>query len=835
MKAAKNIQLLALLQNSIEPKATKKQSFFSFGNFMQNILKAKSTGKNNLNSGLIRFGTRLPKASTLSAKGKQNIKVDVKPARIKINSFEEFAHLLGSSVKMDIVKQVKTPTNNTVLKETQTDNTRVQPATETEVESIKNTLIQGLFLSQQDQTTPQQWQILNKAIPGLSFKMEKKSGKKLLSVNVADQRKLKIVQNVLSKLENKAGQRHVSIPKIKISTLQEASSLNRVKAVSEGKPDMRKDLGEIVSGGQANVEKNIKNSSGKIPNNTKKKVETPHRTPENRSVPKFSKNTESKIIPNTDGVKKAGENVDFGTAQNVKHPTEIKPKDLLLQHNQKVINAGSNSKTLKTAAVKQAAKSIRPDNMAGPISKTKKTAEHGSVKDHVDLKHETVSRQNLKPQPVIDKIVKKKPAILVSTVEKNQSAGDKLTAMPDKVKEKTQDKKVPLTSKNKSQPASAKIAKNISSGQNNTVEKISHPMAGKQTTQPNVSELPKKSFSAEAPTKHIKAEAHKNVFQTGENGKGIPVKDDKHTYPLSEKPVKTESGKAGQTEVAPNKTVSEKLAANHETRRSNADSASSNKIRMESVREQPVSTQQVRRQVEKGKIKVRKRNETIRIKTELPESKPAPIKAIADTMAQKPTKEPVSGNPDLNRTPESVTEKTDFTEPETVKKDSKQTISPTLNQPGSHASSIKAPAVPPKFQPLVTRLQEMITKFNAIKKSVKTNTSFRIESSPAGKMEIQFEEKNGHKQIKVLVETEATRHELQKAVPQLQQNLNSKGIELIGFTVQVSQFGNKTGQAAPHNKPMRHKNKETREVQHEADKSTVVKRNYGYNTIEVIA
>jgi flagellar hook-length control protein FliK len=130
----------------------------------------------------------------------------------------------------------------------------------------------------------------------------------------------------------------------------------------------------------------------------------------------------------------------------------------------------------------------------------------------------------------------------------------------------------------------------------------------------------------------------------------------------------------------------------------------------------------------------------------------------------------------------------------------------------------------------------MMAKFNSARKSAKTNTTFRIENSPAGKMEIRFEEKAGHKQIKVLVESEATRHELQKAVPQLQQNLNAKGVELISFTVQVGQFGNKAGQAAPHNKQgMRHKNKETKEVRHEADKSTVMKRNYGYNTIEVIA
>jgi len=97
-------------------------------------------------------------------------------------------------------------------------------------------------------------------------------------------------------------------------------------------------------------------------------------------------------------------------------------------------------------------------------------------------------------------------------------------------------------------------------------------------------------------------------------------------------------------------------------------------------------------------------------------------------------------------------------------------------------------------------------------------------------------EQSGGKKLKVLVETESARQELQKVLPHVQQNLMTKGIEFASFSVDVANVNTKNGSANPNSKNAdRSKNKQNEEVHDDHEESTVVQRKYGYNTIELVA
>jgi len=149
---------------------------------------------------------------------------------------------------------------------------------------------------------------------------------------------------------------------------------------------------------------------------------------------------------------------------------------------------------------------------------------------------------------------------------------------------------------------------------------------------------------------------------------------------------------------------------------------------------------------------------------------------------------------------------------------------------------IKAMEVPEKFQSMVSRIREIIEKFENPAKHSTTKTSFKISGSPAGQMEINLAEKENSKKIKIVVETESIRNELQKALPQIQQNLSAKGIEFNAFTIEVANFGSKMGLAQDTQRNMQHdKSKQRKEAQDEQEQSPIKQKNYGYNTIEIVA
>ena len=144
--------------------------------------------------------------------------------------------------------------------------------------------------------------------------------------------------------------------------------------------------------------------------------------------------------------------------------------------------------------------------------------------------------------------------------------------------------------------------------------------------------------------------------------------------------------------------------------------------------------------------------------------------------------------------------------------------------------------VPVKFAPLVSRMNELIQKFKASAKQSSVKTSFRVAAGGAGEVEIQLDEKTKEKTIKIRVESDKVRNELQKTLPQIQQNLLLKGIEFSSIAIETAPFGSKMNQTQDQKRGTQNsKSKQPKEVQNDQEQPAVIQKKYGYNTIEVIA
>ncbi len=153
---------------------------------------------------------------------------------------------------------------------------------------------------------------------------------------------------------------------------------------------------------------------------------------------------------------------------------------------------------------------------------------------------------------------------------------------------------------------------------------------------------------------------------------------------------------------------------------------------------------------------------------------------------------------------------------------------------GTHAS--REIQVPVKFAPLVSRINELIQKFKASTKQTSVKTSFKVSAGSAGEVEIQLDEKTKEKTIKIRVESDKVRNELQKTLPQIQHNLILKGIEFSSIAIDTAPFGSKMNQTQDQQRgSQKSKPKQSKEVQNEQEQPAVTQKKYGYNTIEVIA
>lgn len=141
-----------------------------------------------------------------------------------------------------------------------------------------------------------------------------------------------------------------------------------------------------------------------------------------------------------------------------------------------------------------------------------------------------------------------------------------------------------------------------------------------------------------------------------------------------------------------------------------------------------------------------------------------------------------------------------------------------------------------KGRQLTARLEQILQQFEQLKPDSKERTVFKLSSSPVGELEIHLKQQKSGRQISLLVESDSMKAEVQKMLPQIQQSLAAKGLSFSALSVDVGSFGHAAEQSA-HGNMRRHnmKSSKGKEGRYEPDSSPVRVRQYGYNTIEIVA
>jgi len=118
-----------------------------------------------------------------------------------------------------------------------------------------------------------------------------------------------------------------------------------------------------------------------------------------------------------------------------------------------------------------------------------------------------------------------------------------------------------------------------------------------------------------------------------------------------------------------------------------------------------------------------------------------------------------------------------------------------------------------------------------------TQTNFKIDGGKLGSLEIRFQNEAAHSQATILVESETARTAIKNIINEISENLVQKGIVLTSLDVQISQNQRKAMAATGKGNRGSKRNKHDEESS-AVDDSEIInsnRRDYGYNTIEVIA
>ncbi|MFP4547705.1 MAG: flagellar hook-length control protein FliK [Fidelibacterota bacterium] len=206
------------------------------------------------------------------------------------------------------------------------------------------------------------------------------------------------------------------------------------------------------------------------------------------------------------------------------------------------------------------------------------------------------------------------------------------------------------------------------------------------------------------------------------------------------------------------------------------------------------------------------------------------------------------GNNDANETvhnkftPEKKSDRNDsFADKVSQKDEEKQNkINPLAE--ANPTQKIQTPT--PETRPLgytdirgvIQKIERMVTEASQNKLN---NTSFSLDSKDFGKMEIRIRQNSKEDQGVILVENQTIKEQIQKFIPDIQENLNQKGAMISAINVEVnSQNENTDPQSRFSGKKNNRKVDSTNNnyaSASEIDTRTTKTRSYGYNTMEVLA
>ena len=136
---------------------------------------------------------------------------------------------------------------------------------------------------------------------------------------------------------------------------------------------------------------------------------------------------------------------------------------------------------------------------------------------------------------------------------------------------------------------------------------------------------------------------------------------------------------------------------------------------------------------------------------------------------------------------------------------------------------------------LVERLREMKVQQTA---AAGGKTSFVVQAGQLGELDIEFHKEAGKEQVTIFVENETARLDIQRVVPQIEENLNQKGYSFSGLEVEIRNTtkdghfssGKDSGQGSANRTRTGGIDPGLIEENRVNDN-----RKYGYNTMEVLA
>ncbi len=156
----------------------------------------------------------------------------------------------------------------------------------------------------------------------------------------------------------------------------------------------------------------------------------------------------------------------------------------------------------------------------------------------------------------------------------------------------------------------------------------------------------------------------------------------------------------------------------------------------------------------------------------------------------------------------------------------------------------KMDVTPPEIRPVnYTDMREAIQKIERMvieaSQNKLNNTSFSLDSKEFGKMEIHIRQNSKEDQGVILVENHTIKEQIQKFIPDIQENLNQKGVMISAVNVEVNSQNESTDPQSRFSRKRNNRKVDSTNNNYgsasEIDTKTTKTRSYGYNTMEVLA
>ncbi len=136
---------------------------------------------------------------------------------------------------------------------------------------------------------------------------------------------------------------------------------------------------------------------------------------------------------------------------------------------------------------------------------------------------------------------------------------------------------------------------------------------------------------------------------------------------------------------------------------------------------------------------------------------------------------------------------------------------------------------------MVNKIREM--SFETSNDGKAQKASFIVDGGPLGELDIEFHTEATREEITIFVESDLSKNELQRVMPHIEDNMNQRGFSFSNVNVEVKDDQRSSGSMGDGDAHTSNSNDESAERdQATAEENEAnTKRNYGYNTMEVLA